>query len=236
MAEKGWIKLHRRILECDFWIDAEESYDRRSAWIDLLLLANHRDKKIVFNGNVIEVKRGQYLTSVRKLAERWGWGKDKTLKFLRVLEEFQMVDRESDNFRTLLTIVNYEVYQGDADTEQTQVDTRSRHEQATNKNIKNDKKLKNIYGNFQNVKLTQEEYDRLSSEFTEEKTIAAIEYLSEYIVRKGYKAKDHNLTIRKWVFDAVDRESKQKPINQFNSYQRTDYGDVDALEKELMAN
>lgn len=141
---EGWIKLHRKILDCNLWIsDDDEPFDRRSAWIDLLLLANHRDKQIVFDGNAMTISRGQYVTSVRKLASRWLWGKDKTLRYLRLLEELGMITKESDSKKTVINIVNYEVYQGYdstvCDTDETVTRTQTRHRQATNKNIKNEK-------------------------------------------------------------------------------------------------
>lgn len=107
---KGWILLHRQLLDCDIW-NGDEPYDMRSAWIDLLLLCNHRDKQIIFDKKPFVVKRGQYVTSVRKLADRWNWGKDRTLRYLRLLEELKMVDRVSDTHKTVLTIEKYDVYQ-----------------------------------------------------------------------------------------------------------------------------
>lgn len=109
MKNKGWIKLHRKLQEC--WIWDERPFDKARAWIDLLLLANHSEKKILFNGNVIDVKKGQYLTSIRKLAERWGWSYDKVTRFIKLLVAEDMLQKESDSSRTLLTIINYEVYQ-----------------------------------------------------------------------------------------------------------------------------
>lgn len=139
----GWIKLHRKLLDCDIWIsDDDEPFDRRSAWIDLLLLANHRDKNIIFDGKPLAVQRGQYVTSVRKLASRWMWGNQKTLKFLRLLEDLNMITKESDSRRTLLTIVNYEVYQSTENTDRTQIDTVSERKSTTNKKDKNDKNNK----------------------------------------------------------------------------------------------
>lgn len=140
--KQGWIKIHRKLLECDIW-DYDEPYTRRDAWIELLLLANHSDKDILFDNHKITIHRGQYLTSVRKLAARWQWGKDKTLNFLRLLEECEMIKKESDSRRTLLTIVNYEIYQAKEDDEQTvsrqstdSEQTVNRHSPATNKNDK----------------------------------------------------------------------------------------------------
>ena len=110
MAEdKGWICLHRKIQECDIWRD--KPFSRGQAWIDLLLLANHEDKKIMFDGNLIKVERGQRITSMRKLSDRWGWSRAKVVKFLDVLEAEQMITRKSDKKKTLLTIENYAFYQ-----------------------------------------------------------------------------------------------------------------------------
>ena len=152
VAEKGWIKTYRQIQDCWIW-KVDEPFDRRSAWLDLLLSANHKDVKLLFNGNLIDVKRGQLITSVRNLANKWQWSKDRVLKFLRVLENDTMIERDSDNHRTLITIVNYGVYQDKQDTENTeestqtstQTSTQNGHTLATNKNDKNDKNDKNIY-------------------------------------------------------------------------------------------
>lgn len=146
MAEKvGWISIHRKIQDCWIW-QVDKPFDERSAWIDLLLSANHTDVKIPFNGQLTLVKRSQLLTSVRKLSERWKWNKDKVLKFLRLLESDGMIKRESDKFRTLITIENYTFYQDSVDTEQTHKGTHQGtadgHQAATNNNDNNDN---NIY-------------------------------------------------------------------------------------------
>ena len=136
MGEKGWIKLHRRIQDC--WIWDEKPFDKPRAWIDLLLLANHADKKIMFNGNPLIIKRGQYLTSIRKLAERWGWSYDKVSRFLNALVLEDMLRKESDNSRTLLTVINYEVYQdvpnADECTERTPTSEPTEHQQVSTPN------------------------------------------------------------------------------------------------------
>ena len=142
MSDKGWIKTYRKIQDCWIW-QIDKPFDERSAWIDLLLIANHRDVKIPFNGDLVTVKRGQIITSVRKLSEKWKWNKDKTLKFLRLLESDNMITKSSDRFRTLITIENYSIYQDKEELEQTQQGTeegtQDGQEPATNKNVKNDK-------------------------------------------------------------------------------------------------
>lgn len=148
----GWIKIHRQIQNCLIWDD--KPFNMASAWIDLLLLANHEDKETIFDKKPILVKRGQRITSVRELSARWGWGKDKTLRFLRLLESEKMIVKESDSRRTLLTIVNYGIYQ-DCETEnETVIRTLTGQSQATNKNDKNDKN-NNICSNSDDLNDTE---------------------------------------------------------------------------------
>lgn len=108
---KGWISINRSLQ--NHWLYEDKPFCRSMAWIDLLLSANHADNKILFDNNLVLIKRGQLVTSVRKLSEKWGWSKDKTLKFLRMLEKDEMIEKESDTKRTLITIVNYGVYQNE---------------------------------------------------------------------------------------------------------------------------
>ena len=159
----GWIKLYRQLQDCWIWLD-KEPFDKRSAWVDLLLTANHSDKKILFNGELITVKRGQILTSVRKLSAKWKWSVNKVYRFINLLEDDEMLQKESDKERTLITIVKYDDYQlSDMSCESTNESTygatnetpnestdgttyESADESADesqNKNIKNNKNVKN---------------------------------------------------------------------------------------------
>ena len=81
----GWIKLYRKIEDCWIWSD-KEPFDKRSAWIDLLLSANHSDQKSLFNGELIAIKRGQILTSIRMLSDKWRWSINRVYRFLKLLE------------------------------------------------------------------------------------------------------------------------------------------------------
>lgn len=110
MKNKGWIKLHRKLQECWIWC-IEEPFDQRSAWVDLILSANHSDKKMLFNGSLITISRGQIMTSIRKLSDKWKWSTNKVYRFLKLLESDNMIHRESTKEKTLLTLINYEVYQ-----------------------------------------------------------------------------------------------------------------------------
>lgn len=210
--------MHRKILDCALF-DGNEPSDRKSAWIDLLLLANHNDKRIIFNGQPTIVKAGQRITSIRKLASMWNWSKDRTERFLDLLESEGMITRESDNHRTVLTIVNYEFYQGQCDTDKdTDKDTHKDTDKPQTRIKKNDKEEKNIYGEFHHVKLTDKEYEKLVKDFGEDFTKECIQLLDEGIEEKPkYDTKSNYLAIRRWVVDAVKKRKEQnKPKGNFN--------------------
>ena len=118
MSNDGYFLVHRKIQDCWIWT-SDEPFDRRSAWIDIIMMANHKDTKILFDGELVTVKRGQRITSIRALAARWKWGKAKVSEFLKVLEEDGMITKESDSRRTLLTVINYGFYQLSSDSERT---------------------------------------------------------------------------------------------------------------------
>ena len=107
---EGWINIHRQIKENWIW-KSEEPFDKRSAWIDLLLTVNHKNKKIPFENGFIEIERGQTLTSIKQLAGRWKWSRHKVSDFLDQLERDTMIVQVRDTRKTLVSIVNYDKYQ-----------------------------------------------------------------------------------------------------------------------------
>ena len=239
----GWIKIHRQIQNCLIWDD--KPFNMASAWIDLLLLANHEDKETIFDKKPILVKRGQRITSVRELSARWGWGKDKTLRFLRLLESEKMIVKDSDSRRTLLTIVNYGIYQ-DCETEnETVIRTLTGQSQATNKNDKNDKN-NNICSNSDDLnetgkpkkkkqKLTEEESEELLKNFEiiynsyprKVGRTAGFELYKQWLKGKdigGTKIKLTNkqiwLAIARYKKYLEDNETEKQYIKQFDTFMR----------------
>jgi hypothetical protein len=139
----GWICIYRKMQDCWVWDDKPYSYGQ--AWVDLLLLVNHREKKVMFDGKLITVSKGQRITSIRQLADSWGWSRTKVTNFLNLLESDKMIERKSDNKKTLITVVNYEVYQYLGDTEKPQKSRRSdteKPQESTNNNDNNDNNIK----------------------------------------------------------------------------------------------
>jgi len=105
----GWIKLNRSIQ--DHWLWKHEPYDKARAWIDLLMLANYEDKKVLYKGEIILCKKGDVNLSINYLAKRWKWDRKTVRKFIDALEKDEMVTSSVTKHRTTITIVNYGIYQ-----------------------------------------------------------------------------------------------------------------------------
>lgn len=106
---EGWITLHRKIINNWLWENKPFSYGQ--AWIHLLLSANHKDRDIFFEGNVITIKRGSFLTSILKLSSIFGWDRKKTSRFLNLLENQKMITTNRTTHGTTIYIVNYGFFQ-----------------------------------------------------------------------------------------------------------------------------
>lgn len=113
MAENsGWVILSRKIQDNWIW----ENPDMLKAWLDLIFLMNFKDRKLIIDGQLKVIKRGQYFTSIRNLASRWEWSKDRVERFLKLLESDEMITRSRTPSGTLLTLIKYEDFQGQPDT------------------------------------------------------------------------------------------------------------------------
>ncbi|EJL7989673.1 DnaD domain protein [Staphylococcus pseudintermedius] len=152
----GWISLHRSIEE--HWTFKEKrKFSKFEAWIDILLMVNHKDKKIVLGNELIVVKRGQKITSIRQLCERWHWSNNKVKNFLKMLEEDGMLNVKSDAKKTLLTVVKYDVYQSqnlemrrESDAKATRMHTNNNDNNVNNENKENkDNKRQSVFSFYQ---------------------------------------------------------------------------------------
>ena len=100
-----------------------EPFSRSQAWIDMLMLANHKPGVIFRRGVKVEIPRGGIGKSIRTLAERWSWSHGKVERFFSFLLDEEMVKKvgtKKTSVDTCYFIVNYEKYQdcGDENREE----------------------------------------------------------------------------------------------------------------------
>jgi hypothetical protein len=109
--------------------------------------------------------------------------------------------KKFDNLEVLKGI-DIDIYKGDVGAP-----TKEKKEK---KKADGEKPEKKAYGEYQHVKLTEEELAKLVKKHGQEKAAALVKYLDEYMEEKpSYKSASHYLAICRWVVDAVNEKARR---------------------------
>lgn len=140
---EGYIKLHRQITENEFW--HSDRFSKAQAWIDLLLLATYKARTVFIRGIEIKLNPGELCYSQLTLAKRWKWNFKTVVTFLKTLENRKMLETKTSNVTTIISIKNWKLYQASGEQSGDQTGEQKETRTETNKNVKKEKKVKNIY-------------------------------------------------------------------------------------------
>jgi hypothetical protein len=121
---EGFICLYRSIKKHNLWKRSRKK-SWFEAWIDLLIMANFSENKEPVGYDLIQLKRGEILTSQEKLAKEWKWDRSSVRSFLALLEKDSMIALKVTNKFTVITICNYGIYNDRRPTKQHQVNSTS---------------------------------------------------------------------------------------------------------------
>jgi hypothetical protein len=143
MADGGWIKLYRKLIDDPVWVLSTP--EQKTILITLLLMANHRENKWEWQGQKFNVQPGQMITSIESIRQKSGKGISvKNVRTsLKRFENLGFLANESAKTGRLITIANWGKYQcSDEEVAKQPADDRQRGGKgvAPNKNDKNDKK------------------------------------------------------------------------------------------------
>lgn len=136
---QGWIKLHRTIQENEFYFS--ERFTKTQAWVDLLLLANHKAATVFIRGIEIHLQPGELCYSQLTLAKRWKWNFKTVVAFLKMLSKRQMLETRITNVTSLISIKNWKKYQMDGGALESRTETKTESRTETNKNDKNEENV-----------------------------------------------------------------------------------------------
>ena len=117
---KGFIYLHRNILDWKWY----KNETVKTVFLHLLLKANYSNKK----WEDIIIKRGSFVTGVKKLSFELDLSQNKIRLVLKKLERTNEISIKSTNRFSIVTITNYDSYQLDVNTQ-----SQTNHNQNTNK-------------------------------------------------------------------------------------------------------
>jgi phosphopantetheine adenylyltransferase len=134
--QNGWIALPRDIQKHWIWTDAK----RLKMWLHLVFNAKWEDSLIIVGNNQIELKRGQIVVSTRELMRQWGCCCDMATAFLRTLEKSGMIERVNRKQYSLVSIVDYDIYQPSTESLFASIKTVQKRDKAVHKAVQTKEK------------------------------------------------------------------------------------------------
>lgn len=107
----GTVNISRAIWDDPTFRDGEMT--QREAWMWMIAEASWKGRVRRVGAAEITLRRGQLAASSRFLAKAWMWSEPRVRRYFDMLENRRMIERVTDAGVTVITICNYEKYQGD---------------------------------------------------------------------------------------------------------------------------
>ena len=170
---QGWISIHRKLTE--HWIWKNEKYLK--TWLWFLIRANHKGKKILIGAEIIDIERGQFITSINNICKETNLTAQNVRTLLKLLENDSMINKQSTNKLTKITICNYDSYQ---DTQQTDNKLITNEQQTDNKRVTTDNNDNNENNDINNrIENFKKQVFEFSDKYSREMLIDFIAYWTE---------------------------------------------------------
>ena len=224
---KGWISLHRKILDNPILVRGK-TYSRFEAFIYMLLRANHKENKCVIGNQLIEVKTGSFITSQKKLMQEFNWGSTKLRAFIKLLEKDKMIETKITTYSTMITIIKYSSYQNIQTENKTETENNQTENKLQSKTNNND----TIMFNKDNKEIRESNFrDLIGKLFIEVHPNEKVEVLQDFVDywtesnTNGIKMKfemqktfDPKRRLKKWVSNQMELEKTVKTKYQYEDF------------------
>jgi len=107
----GYVKLHRKCLESAVFGDS----DLWRFWCWCLMKASYKQRQVLISGSVVCVEPGQFVLGRKSAAESLGVTERAVRTCLKNLEKLGNIETKTTNRFTLVTLINWELYQENED-------------------------------------------------------------------------------------------------------------------------
>jgi hypothetical protein len=113
------IKLFPKLIDSSFFRISEHVH----LWIYILLMANHKEAKMIVNGVKMTVFPGQFVTSRPKMAADTGIQESKIERILKTFKSEQQIEHRNLITSRLITVTNWNAYQNSEQQSEQQMNT-----------------------------------------------------------------------------------------------------------------
>lgn len=114
--ERGWMEHP---------VFGSAPYSKREAWAYLIENAAWKSTRFDIRGQIVVIERGQFATSVRRLAAAWDWDKAAVSRFLTRLKTETMIETSTETGQIIITVCNYDLYQASPSESETPTETQN---------------------------------------------------------------------------------------------------------------
>lgn len=188
----GYILIHRKLLNWQWYKDSNTLH----LFIDLLLDANYEDSKVGFQ----VIKRGQCLTSLKRMHENTGLTYREIRTSLDKLQKSGEIDKQTTNKYSIITINKYNEYQN--------IDKQTTNKRQTNDNIiinnnKNNKYKESISKDIPKKVFIKPSIEEIQEYCNERNNNVDADRFYNFYESKGWmvgsnKMKDWKAAVRTW--------------------------------------
>lgn len=210
----GWIKLHRKFLDWE-WFNKSEAVH---LFLYMLLKANHKDGK--WQG--VDVKRGQFISSLGNISSATGLSIQVIRTNLKRLEKTSEIVVKSTSQFTIVTICKYECYQEENEQANKPL---TNEQQTTNKRLttnKNDKNNKEV-----NMSLFDKFWTLYGKSIDKQKCLDKFLKLTEHEIEKIFE------TLPVYLLQTPDKKYRKNPLTYLNG---KCWNDIDVNNPQVLDN
>ena len=143
MSDLGWLKLWRKVLDSVVW----KNQNLWRTWSWCLLKASHKKHKIIVGFQLIELMPGQFVYGRKKAAKETGLSEQTIRTTINKLKKLQKLTIKPTNKFSIITINNWDSYQGtqnETNQQNNQVVTSNQPASNHKQECKNEKNVKNV--------------------------------------------------------------------------------------------
>lgn len=155
---RGYIKLHRKSFDSGLM----QNPNLWTFFCYCLLKASHKDRKELINGSMVEIKAGQFIFGRKQASTDLRMSEQTIRTCLKKLEKYEILISQSTNRFSLVTLINWGLYQSDDEQLTSQL---TNNQPATNQQLTSNQPTTNHRQECNNVRIKECKNDITTAKF-----------------------------------------------------------------------